>query len=206
MRYLPNKISKYYNNLYPKVESRKHRRFHKLFIPQKLGKCLKWKVMLMRGTAVLMICHIKIRQMQLTTNYLLGLRRFRFTKMINKITGEISLKVTKLFNLVAPSIAVNVFKKSNNVTSPHKFRPAKYNLKKVETIAKSAPLGKMNFNNQLNPSTSTVTKIWVRIRMRIVKNDIKSQRKECWRSRKSRRTEWIIEKIVVIVIRMRFKL
>ena len=73
----------------------------------------------------------------------------------------ILLRVMKLFIWEAPLIAVSVFKKLNKDILPHKFLPAKYNLKKVETIAKLARyILKMTvYHNQVNPSTFMVIKI-----------------------------------------------
>ena len=97
--------------------------------------------------------------MQLTINNLQELHRIRFIS-IRIITGAILQKVMKLFSWAALSTAVSVFMKSNQDTSPHKFLPAKYNLRKVETIAKLVPFRKLTvFQHQLNPSMYMVTKI-----------------------------------------------
>jgi hypothetical protein len=67
MRYSNSKIiTKYYNNHYQKVivMSRKPRIFHRLFTPQKLGKCSKLKIMPMLGMELMMA----LQKMQLITN------------------------------------------------------------------------------------------------------------------------------------------
>jgi hypothetical protein len=105
--------------------------------------------MQMQGMAELMIWHIRILQMQHTINKLHKLHRFKCTKTVI-ITGAILLKETKSYIWVALSTAVSVCKKSNKDTMPHKYPPAKYNLRKVETIVKLARSRKLKvvFNNQ----------------------------------------------------------
>jgi hypothetical protein len=112
-----------------------------------------------QGMAESMIWQIKIMQMQLIINFLRELHRRKCIKILI-VTGAILLKVTKLFSWAAHSTAVSVFMKSNSDTMPQKFPPAKYNLRKVVTIAKLGQSRKMTvFHYQRIPNTFTVTKI-----------------------------------------------
>lgn len=160
--------------------SRKRRKFHRLFTPLKLGKCLKWRVMATQGMAESMIWQIKIMQMQLIINFLRELHRRKCIKILI-VTGAILLKVTKLFSWAAHSTAVSVFKKLNRDTLRHKFPPPKFNLRKVGKIAKLAPYRKMRwiFHNNLSLSKYTVTKVKVPNPTIIVQNDTKIHPKEC---------------------------
>jgi hypothetical protein len=165
----------------------------------------------MPGMAESMIWLIKILQMQHIINKLHKLHRYKCTKM-QIVTGVILLKVTKLSKWVALSTAVSVFKKSNKDTMPLRFLQAKYNSRKVETIAKLGPFIKQKVSlSQLILIRLTqmfmVTQIWVQIRMMKVKNDnTKNQAREFLLNPKNKQIHWEIEKIVRTVIKIKFKL
>lgn len=112
----------------------------------------------------------KILQMQLTINFHRELPRLKCTKM-PKTEVAILLKGMRLFSSEAPLTAENAFRKSNRDILQVKFQLVKFNLKKVEIIAKLVQFKKMTvFHRQHSLSMYMATKILARIQMRIVKN------------------------------------